>query len=583
MTYHLKVTKRNNAEYAQIVETVYDFNTKKSKSIAIESFGDLVKRRVTTPNIDELIQKKIKELNKNKDIADKVKIDRLTNKLPYTDADALSTSGALIRKYGGVFYRKIWENLNLHTLFKTIVRNSSGKAKINYDLDLAVFYLTYMRILFPGSKSKTYSQRTEQIFDLQNISLDNIYDSLAAIAKRKDYIIGKLNENLENIYARVKTIAFYDVTTFYFESFDSDELRARGMSKENKTNEVQVVLGLLVDGEGIPINYELFRGNTSEMKTIIEVVNKYRQSNGLDKVTVVADRGLNSTLNLQELSTLGFDYIVAQSIDKLSAKVKEEVFNEEWDSITYDDKSNEIFKVKTINLEDNNNKIIVTWSASRQAHDIKVLNERYQKSKELLEKGNGAIDASFTHGVRQFIKKANSKQKVEYETNDKLYQKRLNIAGYYALRTSKVNQDSKEVYHNLRQLWHIEECFRVMKSNLDTRPVFVWTTDRIKGHFLICYLALVLERLSYYKVKQAKIDISNHNLIELLSKLTICQPMRHKPIWVKLSNYGSEELDSQDDELIKQVLGLVGIEPLNSIDNAASISSKIKCKLKLSI
>lgn len=186
-----------------------------------------------------------------------------------------------------------------------------------------------MRILFPGSKSKTYSQRTEQIFDLQNISLDNIYDSLAAIAKRKDYIIGKLNENLENIYARVKTIAFYDVTTFYFESFDSDELRARGMSKENKTNEVQVVLGLLVDGEGIPINYELFRGNTSEMKTIIEVVNQYRQSNGLDKVTVVADRGLNSTLNLQELSTLGFDYIVAQSIDKLSAKVKEEVFNEE--------------------------------------------------------------------------------------------------------------------------------------------------------------------------------------------------------------------------------------------------------------
>lgn len=151
-----------------------------------------------------------------------------------------------------------------------------------------------MRILKPMSKSKTFRTRDELLFDFSDLTLDEIYSSLDVLAARKKTIINNLNKNIEAVYSRVKTIAFYDVTIFYFESFDSDELRARGMSKENKSNEVQVVLGLLVDGEGIPINYELFRGNTSEMKTIIDVINDYKTANNLEKVTVVADRGLNS-------------------------------------------------------------------------------------------------------------------------------------------------------------------------------------------------------------------------------------------------------------------------------------------------
>ena len=135
-----------------------------------------------------------------------------------------------------------------------------------------------MRILNPGSKNKPFETKDKFILDFSGLALDNVYD----------------------------------VTTFYFESFDSDELRARGMSKENKTNEVQVVLGLLADGEGIPIDYQLFRGNTSEMNTIVEVVNDYKTQNHLERVTVVADRGLNSRLNLKTLTDLNFDYIVAQ-------------------------------------------------------------------------------------------------------------------------------------------------------------------------------------------------------------------------------------------------------------------------------
>lgn len=234
-----------------------DAATKRSKSIAIESFGNLVKRRKEVPNIDALIQQKIKILNSDKTTTDKIKLDRLSNRLPYTDIEAMATKGALIRHYGCLFYRKLWEELKLHQLFKLIVHNSSGKAKINYDLDLVVSYLSYMRILAPSSKSNTFSKRTEQIFNLGDITLDNIYDALSVMAKRKEYILDKLNHNIDKVYTRVKTIAFYDVTKFYFESFNSDELRARGISKEHKTNEVQVILGLLVDSASIPINYEI--------------------------------------------------------------------------------------------------------------------------------------------------------------------------------------------------------------------------------------------------------------------------------------------------------------------------------------
>ena len=582
MTFRLKVTKTNGREYAAIVEDFYNKKTKGSTSKTFKSYGDLVKVRKLNPNIDAEIQSVLDKLNTDRKAEDKARELKFLSKLNLNNISALKRVN-----YGILFYRKLWEQLKMHELFDRCKRNSRGT--ISYQLDLAVFFLAAMRILNPASKAKTFASRHEHIFDFSSLTLDNIYDCLTAVGKRKDTIIKQLNKNLKNIYDRVETIAFYDVTTFYFESFDSDELRARGMSKENKTNEVQVVLGLLVDSEGIPINYEIFRGNTSEMKTIIEVVNKYRSENGLNKVTVVADRGLNSHLNLKELDNLDFDYIVAQSIDKLSAEIKEMVFDGNWDNISYDDNGSEIFKYKTINIptaDDLNNKIIVTWSLKRQAHDIKVLNERYAKSKELVDKGEGAINASIKHGQRQFIKKKKSSTKIEYETNEALYEKRLKYAGYYALTTSKKEDNAKDIYHDLRQLWHIEECFRVMKTNLDTRPVYVWTADRIRGHFLICYLALVLERLSYYKVRQAGINISNHKVIEILAsaKFTMIDlTTSKKALFMRQGVSADNKINAQLVNRIDELFSVVDIATIGLTEDITSLSKKIKLSRNISI
>ena len=278
MAFRLKVTKTNGREYAAIVENIYSKQRHGSSSRTVRTYGDLVKLRHKEPNIDEEIRKEVARLNADAEAANQAWVNRHLQSVDLVREKALKQVN-----YGIAFYRKIWESLKLHTWFDRAKRNSRGAIK--YDLEQTVFLLAAMRILRPMSKSKTFSAKDELVFDFSNLTLDDIYNSLDVLADKKTTVIANLNKNIEEIYARVKTIAFYDVTTFYFESFDSDELRARGMSKENKTNEVQVVLGLLVDGEGIPIDYELFRGNTSEMNTIIEVVNNYKMKNRLQRVT----------------------------------------------------------------------------------------------------------------------------------------------------------------------------------------------------------------------------------------------------------------------------------------------------------
>ena len=575
MAFRLKVTKVKGREYAAIVENIYSKQRHGSSSRTIRSCGDLIKLRLENPNIDEELKHEVARLNADAKAASQAWINRHLQSVDCTQDRALKQVN-----YGIAFYRRIWESLKLHTWFDRAKRNARGR--IGYDLDQAVFLLAAMRILKPMSKSKTFGSRDELLFDFNKLSLDDIYHSLDVLADKKKTILSNLNRNLEEIYARVKTIAFYDVTTFYFESFDSDELRARGMSKENKTNEVQVVLGLLVDGEGIPIDYELFRGNTSEMNTIVEVVNNYKAKNKLEKVTVIADRGLNSRLNLKPLTDLNFDYIVAQSIDRLPAETKEKIFREDnWDQEFVAQDGSETFKVKTIkqsSAPELGNEIIVTWSAKRQAHDLKVLNERFDKCKQLLDRGTGAVGASIKHGVRQFLR-IKKGAKVAYATNDDLYQKRKKQAGYYALVTSHKHTDAMQIYRDLRRLWHIEECFRVMKTNLDTRPVYVWTPKRIRGHFLVCYLALVMERLAYYRIRQVGLDLSSQKVIELLAqaKMTILeQDKTKKTLYLKQGISANAAKNNEYANAVDELMRVAGIEPLAAIEDSIGLARKLK-------
>lgn len=575
MGYRICYKKSKDHLYAAIVEDFYNPVIKRGSIRNIKSYGDLNKRRLLEPDIDQIIQKDLARIKadgeKQRAISNKSLLDRA-----FEPNIADNTPGSVpALNYGIALYRKLWERLNLDTWFNQYCRNH--KDKVHFDYDLAAFFLSACRILYPASRKRTFERRAGFVYDFSSLTLDNLYDTLGLLSTSKETLVKHLNKNIGSLYERTVTVALYDCTTFYFESFASDDLRARGMSKENRTNEVQVVMGLLIDGDGIPLDYDLFKGNTAEIKTLLQVIKRHREESGLGRVTVIADRGLNCAFNLAELAEEGFDYIVAQSIDRLNAGMKEQVFDENWEYV-FGTEDNDTFKLKTI--KDGKDSIVVSWSLKREQHDLKVLEERWEKSCELIDKGSAAVEAAFKHGIRQFLKSKKG-HKAEYEPNTRLHEKRRQSAGYYALRASHQELPPDEIYAKLRQLWRVEECFRVLKSNLEARPVYVWSTEHIKGHFLICYLALVLERLSLKLVNDAGIEVSNHRLIELMRKQQVIVLPSAKRIYTGCVRTGLG--DMQSVEQADKAMSYFNLEAVNRVELTPVLLKKLKVKLPFSL
>ena len=575
MGYRIQIAKNRGHRYISIVEDFYNPAIKRGSTRNIKTYGDLDKLLIDDPDIENKIRAEFEELKSDRDRQKKLREASLLDMAVKPDFSSKPGSAPALN-YGIGMYRKLWEKLNLDTWFNQYSRNH--KDRVRFDYDMAAFYLSACRILYPGSKKRTFERRDSFVYDFSALTLDNLYDTLGLLAASKETLVNHLNRNIAGLYERTVTVALYDCTTFYFESFDTDELRARGMSKENRTNEVQVVMGLLIDGDGIPLDYDLFKGNTSEINTMLQVVKRHREAAGLGSVTVIADRGLNSAFNLSELTREGFDYIVAQSIDRLGNSFKEQVFDGNWESV-FGTEDNDTFKLKTI--ADEEDSIIVSWSLKREMHDLKVLEERWEKSCELIGKGSSAVEASFKHGTRQFLK-TKSGQKAEYEPNTRLYEKRRKYAGFYALKTSLKNLSPSEVYSKLRQLWRVEECFRVLKSNLEARPVYVWSTEHIRGHFLICYLALVLERLSLKMIREAGIEVSSHKLIELMRGQQIIVLPSSKRIYTGCVRTGQGG-DDQSVELADKAMSHFNLEAVNKVELTPMLLKKLKVKLPFKI
>jgi transposase len=234
-------------------------------------------------------------------------------------------------------------------------------------------------------------------------------------------------------------------------------------------------------------------------------------------------------------------------------------------------------------MEEGENDLIVTWSSRREARDLKVLEERWAKSAELLGKGNSAVTASFKHGTRQFLK-VKPGNSAEFSANQALYEKRKEAAGFYALVTPCNNLSSSQVYHNLRQLWRIEDCFRVMKTTLETRPVFVWGKEHIRGHFMMCYLALVTHRLAMKLVREKGLAFSGSEVIQHLREQCVSpvnlQSASHNVVYQRggFLKQGETQENTKDANAIMSV---VDIPPLLELENSESLYRKLRCRLKL--
>lgn len=584
------------ATYVYIIDSFRDPVSKKSTSTTLKGFGNKEKLLTRNPKAMEEIEAICKELQYSREAREKAEQENLGTSPTLDEKGFCSAVLSTSYQISAAPYLKLWEELGLRVLFRDIGRNHG----YSWDVPTTMFYSIVSRILAPSSRLNAWQNRNRHLFDFDGVRLEDMYKCLDILACRRKKLIRFLNEAIGSLYKRNLTIALYDVTTFYFESFTEDKLRSRGMSKEHRTQETQVVLGLLTDADGVPLGYELFPGNTAEVKTLLKVVQEFREQYKLEKVTVIADAGLNQLINIDALEKAGFDYIVGYPpYVKLSLGEQKKLLSEEgWETRIAND---DVWRFKSMDLEIDktvrptgsltkkkiklNARCIATYSEQRYNHDIRELNLKWEKANNLVSKGTAAVSAAGRSGYKSLIKTTLD----VVTTNVELYQKRKKWCGYTALLTNLKEEEAEEVYGLLRQLWRIEENFRVMKTNLQARPVFVWTEDHIRGHFLLNYIGLVMHRLMQKRLREKGLSYSVGLTTEALSAIKIC-PMRSlKKGKSELYSCSIEKVERLLPEgstesletIAKKVLEACGFKPLHELETRSSLTKIFGRTIKL--
>lgn len=388
--------------------------------------------------------------------------------------------------------QRLWEIYNL----KDFWDKKLDSRKIQYDLQDILQLMIAGRLSSPSSKLALYENQA--FYDgFDKVELHTFYKALDELDYYKELLSQHLFGRQQEIHGQL-IIAFFDVTTMYFESVKSDDLRAFGFSKDCKFGEVQVVLSLLSDSKGNPLAYELFPGNTAEGSTFIDCLALMKEKYKIQKATLVADRGMYSSGNLEAVISMGYDYIVGTKLRKSPAQIKEEVLATEG----YKQGSSGDFKYKLISRnrgEGHDESIVASWSKPRADKDAKDRLRLVEKAMKLLR--TGKIDDK--RGGKKYLKSEKSKPELDHEK----IMLDAEWDGFYGVSTnSKLDPEQVlEAYHNL---WRIEEDFRIMKDYFQTRPMFHWTPKRISGHIMLNFMAMIFERYLENSLAQSNKKLS---------------------------------------------------------------------------
>lgn len=590
MSKHVAITRTGEHKYVRVTES-YRNAEGKPRSRVIENHGNLDLLLQKDPDYVEKLRARVKREN---DAARKAKLDALKNsaqerirKFEKSAKGESDYSCAVRLKLGAAVIRQVWkEDLNLPQIFRYL----QSRRKIEYSYDLAAFLLSSQRILHPGSKKKTFEERDSSIVSFDAIADNNIvYRVLDLLSEDKEAIIKHINREIDKKLKRTVTAAFYDVTTYSFESREAGELRQFGLSKDHKVNEVQVVLGLVMDEFGIPIDYELFPGNTSEFGTMIPMIRRIKQTYNLKTLIVVADRGLNSNENLLGLRKIGCDFVLAQKVKNCTKQQRECILDDgNWTESILDgdevvcrykmmDFSKTIFET-TINAETGRKRQtgkvvdemdvrwIVSYSQSRANKDNADLDRAIEKAQKALH--NKSSLSSF-NGYKALIKMP--KGKGQPELNREKIEQARRWAGYYAVCTNLKTKTAQDIVRIYRNLWQIEDCFRVSKTTLQARPCFVWTDGHVKGHFMSCFISLVIEKYMRHVLKKSIPGITHDEINASLRNAEVAFDDGNPGMPLYLRLYAKEDR-------FDRILKTFGLEPPCRYETQASLSKKLRIK-----
>lgn len=505
MAFFLKKTNNKKGTYLQIYESFYDPDRGHTAHKSFKPIGYV--HELQARGIDDPIsfyQEEVTRLNQEFQAAKNAKrTTQISDDSP--------------EKLIGYFPMK---NINDKLSVKKYIDLMQTATDFRFNVFDMISALVYARLVQPCSKSKTYDEVIPKLFDSYDFSLNQLYDGLEYIGCEYEKIIEIYNHQIQQMYRFDTSHTYFDCTNFYFEIDKEDDFRKKGPSKENKKEPI-VGLGLLLDANQIPIGMKLFPGNQSEKPVIRNIIQDLKKRNSVSGRTIqIADKGLNCAENIFHALKNGDGYIFSKSVKQLPEvektwvllpndyrdvknasgevmyRIKECVDEFEykfWDSDTGREKK---FKITE--------KRIVTYNPKLAKKQIYEINKEVEKAKLL--KASQAKKSEYGDSAKYVIfttvdKKGNETDgKIKVTMNEELIKKSLELAGYNMLVTSEIAMSDKDVYDAYHNLWRIEESFRIMKSQLDARPVYLQKEDTIIGHFLICYLAVLLTRLLQFKV-----------------------------------------------------------------------------------
>lgn len=529
----LSYSKSKNTTLFYIIKD-YTKNGKRSTKI-VKRIGNLedVKKMAGNMDYNEWLTEYVKQYNEEHCKSETVIIKKNNKKLiPMNNKSSFNV--------GYLFLEKLYNQLNI----KSICDSISDKYKFKFDLNEILSYLVFARIIYPSSKLETFKQ-CQNFIEQPKFKLHDEYRALSYIAENMDYIQEQLFNNSKKVIKRNSNIIYYDCTNYFFDIDNEDDLRKYGISKEHRPNPI-VGMGLFMDGDGLPLSCNIYPGNMSEQKTLIPEETKIVDNFKLDstKMILCTDAGLSSDdikkFNIKD--NRGF--VITQSLKKLKEEYKEKVFDKsEWripndltntynlETIEKNDSLREkyyetlFYKIIPTETKSVKQDLIVTFSFKYLDYHRNIRNSQIERAKAIIESNSVTKKSRNQNDYRRFINSLNSTdngeiaENITYSINQDLINEESKYDGYYALTTNLIG-DISEILKIVKGRWEIEESFRIMKSDFLARPINLSREDRIKAHFMTCFISLFIYRLlekklDYkYTTSQILSTIRNMNVLE---------------------------------------------------------------------
>ena len=443
---------------------------------------------------------------------------------------------------GYLFLEKIYNDLKI----KNICDNIQNKYQFHFNLNEILSYLVYARIIYPSSKLETFKQ-CQNFIKQPTFKLHDEYRALSYIANNMDYIQKELFNNSKKVINRNSRVIYYDCTNYFFEIDNEDNIRKYGINKQHQPKP-QVGMGLFMDGDGIPLSCNIYPGNMNEQKTLIPEENKIISNFKLNntKIILCTDAGLASDEIKKFNIKNNRGFVITQSLKKLKESYKEKIFDKnEWripndskkfynlEDIENDDKLREqyydtlFYKIIETETKSVKQDLIVTFSFRYLDYNRSIRNSQIERAKKYIETNQGTRKGKNQNDYRRFINSLNSTdngevaENITYSINQDIIDEEEKYDGYYALTTNIIG-DINQILKIVKGRWEIEESFRIMKSDFLARPVNLSREDRIKAHFMTCFISLfiyrILEKKLDYKYTTSQILDTLRNMKVLESK-----------------------------------------------------------------